>query len=419
MMKKLFYGLVAIACLYASAAIAAEETSDRLRVLYTAQSSYQESEIDLIAGTFSELTGTTMEINYVAYADQYQHLQESIADYDVVSLDQVWLTDLASKNLLAPLNSYQTRAIRDDITPEVLSAFRVQKELLAFPSLLNFQLFFYNQTMLEEAGFSAAPKTLEELLEQMVALKEQGIVQYPWTDAWRQSEGLLCDYVWLSGAFGGQLFTQDGEPVFDTGAGLKALEFMRLLIDKQLTNPDILLNDELTAKDQFLAREAVFTSNWVFMQGFIERADSGVQTEGKVALLPVVGGNSKNTVSVSAFQGIGITATAENKDLAWQWIKFFTSPLVQRAYLYEMPIWTSVQTSDDAKLFLSGQDIKRAQLKSVQQRPMLENYSQISTILQRHLYAALEGSVLPADALQQAKAEIQPLLKSPDEATTN
>ena len=323
------------------------------------------------------------------------------------------MTDLATKNLLASLNSYQTRTIRDDIAPEVLSAFRVNKQLLAFPSLLNFQLFFYNQAMLEEAGFTSAPKTLEELLEQMTALKEQGIAQYPWTDAWRQSEGLLCDYVWLSAAFGGRLFEQDGTPIFDTGAGLKALEFMRLLIDKQLANPDILQNDELAAKDQFLSREAAFTSNWVFMQGFIERADSAMHTEGKVALLPVAEGNAKRTVSVSAFQGIGITANAENKDLAWKWIEFFTSPLVQRAYLYEMPIWTSVQNSDDAKLFLSGQEIKQTQLKSVEHRPMLENYPQISTILQRHLYAALEGSVLPSDALQQAKAEIQPLLKSP------
>ena len=411
-MKKLFCGLAIFACFYASATIEAEEATKRLRILYTAQSGYQQPEISLIAKTFSKLTGVDIDIDYAVYAEQYQRLQESSTEYDVVSLDQVWLKDLAAHNLLAPLNSYQTRAIRDDIAPEVLGAFRIQKQMLAFPSLLNFQLFFYNQALLEEAGFSTAPKTLEELLEQMNIMKEQGIVQYPWTDSWRSGEGLLCDYVWLTAAFGGELFDRDDQPVFDTGAGLKALEFMRQLIDKQLANPDILLNDELAVKDQFLAREAAFTSNWVFMQGFIERADSEIQTEGKLALLPVAEGNSKKTVSVSALQGIGITANATDKDLAWQWIEFFTSPLVQRAYLYEMPIWTSLQTSDDAKLFLSGMDIKQAQLQSIQHRPMLENYAQISSILQKHIYAALAGNVLPADALQQAKAEIQPLLKN-------
>ena len=413
MIKKLFYGLAALACLHASTAIAAEETAlQSLRVLYSAQTSYQEPAINSTADIFSKLTGVDVEIDYVAYADQYQRLQESIADYDVVSLDQVWLETLTAKNLLAPLTNYYTRAIRDDIAPELLGAFRVQKQLMAFPSLLNFQLFFYNKAMLEDAGFDTAPKTLEELLEQMTALKEQGIAQYPWTDAWRQSEGLLCDYVWLTAAFGGQLFDEDEQPIFDTGAGLKALEFMRLLIDKQLANPDILLNDELTVKDQFLAGEAAFTSNWVFMQGFLERADSGMQSEGKLALLPVAEGISKKTVSVSAFQGISITANAADKDLAWQWIEFFTSSLVQRAYLYEMPIWTSVRNSDDAKLFLSDLGIKETQLKSVQHRPMLENYVQISNILQKHIYAALEGSVLPAEALRSAKAEIQPLLKN-------
>ena len=84
-MKKLLYGLVAFAGLCASAAIAAEETAaDRLRVLYTAQSSYQEPEIGLIANTFSQLTGVEVDIDYIAYAEQYQRLQDSIAEYDIV-----------------------------------------------------------------------------------------------------------------------------------------------------------------------------------------------------------------------------------------------------------------------------------------------------------------------------------------------
>ncbi|PID56441.1 hypothetical protein CSB45_11350 [candidate division KSB3 bacterium] len=411
-MKIFYYGLVMLACLSAAVSGAADEAKPVLRVLHSAQTSYQGAAVDTIVDTFSALTGVDIDVAHIAYAEQHEHLLEAIGDYDVVAIDQAWLKELTTKELLSPLTHYQSHSIRNDIMPEVLSAFRIRKELMAFPALLNFQLFFYNRAMIKEAGFSKAPRTLEELLEQMMALKNQGIVQYPWTDSWRKGESLLCDYIWLTAAFGGELFDDNGQPSFDSTEGVSALEFMRLLIDKQLAHPDILQNDELAVTDQFLARKAAFTSNWVFMQGFIRQADPPIRSEGAIALLPIADGKSMETVSVSAFQGLAIPADAADKALAWQWIAFFTSPLVQRAYLYEMPIWTSLQQSDDAKLFFPGHDIRHTQLKNARQRPMLDNYSQVSSILQEHLYAALKGRVLPDEALRQAKTEIQSLHKN-------
>ena len=75
-----------------------------------------------------------------------------------------------------------------------------------------------------------------------------------------------------------------------------------------------------------------------------------------------------------------------------------------------MPIWTSVQTSKDAEMLIPGLKIKRTQLGNVHHPPKLENYSAISAILQQHLYAALERTLEPAEALKQAKIEIEKFL---------
>lgn len=410
-MKRMICILWSLVCVYTPVATGAEDmTTTTLRAMYTAQSGYQPDELQMISRIFRDLSGIEVEINYVDYEEQYQQIVESTSTYDIVSLDQIWVADLATKGTLTPLDEHITRQIRTDIEPAILRAFRYQKKIWAFPYLVNFQLFFYNQEMLEEAGFLAPPKTLEEMVEQMILLKEDGIVQYPWSDAWRQGEGLICEYVWLTAAFGGELFDGDGWPVFDRKPGVEALEFMVMLLDEQLASPDILTNDAIAAKDAFIAGDAAFTSNWVFMQGFLNGPKSLIEDQGKMGLLPVTEGDKQDTVSVSGFQGIGISADSVNKEAAWQWITFFTSPLVQRAYLVEMPVWTSVQSSDDVKMLVPDWNIKQTQLRSVIHRPRLENYTEVSAILQKYIYAALERQMEPSDALKQATEEVKELL---------
>ncbi len=418
--------------------VPAEQNEITIHMMYTNQSGYSVRDIKMIQEVFHTLSGIRVNIDYVPYEEQYEKIQELALTYDVLSLDQIWLADMVAKGMLTPLESYISRKMRDDLAPTVLSAFRYEQHIWAMPFLLNYQLFFYNAAMLEKAGLTP-PTTLEDMLNQMIALKEKGIVKYPWTDAWRQGENLLCEYVWLTEAFGGSVFDKDGNPVFDQGPGLKALEFMVTLITEQLAHPDILTNDDMAAKNNFLAGEAAFTTNWTFLEGLLHAtqksslttvtdAASGVTTspasgtattaagaiapfQGKVGLIPVAKTVTSKSASVSAFQGLAITAKPDYQEAAWKWIDFLTSPLVQRAFLYEMPIWTSVQTAEDTLLFDPFMLTKRTQLENVKHRPKLVNYMQMSQILQQALFTALEGRALPVDALKAAKTKIETLLR--------
>jgi multiple sugar transport system substrate-binding protein len=323
--------------------------------------------------------------------------------------------------------------MKDDLAATVLNAFRYQQQIWAFPFLVNYQLFFYNTTMLDKAELTP-PTTLDDMVNQMIFLKQQGIVKYPWTDAWRQGENLVCEYVWLTGAFGGSLFDKDDNPIFDQGAGLKALQFMTMLIEQQLAHPNILMNDDIAAKNDFVSGEAAFTTNWVFLEGLLrytlpteqeeepadeeESAEETVQDtafRAEVGLIPVAKSITAKSASVSGFQGLGITSKPDNQNAAWKWIAFLTSPLVQRAFLYEMPIWKSVQTSEDTLLLDPNMPIKQTQLENVQHRPKLSQYPKISKVLQQALSLALQGQLLPAEALKAAKLEIETMMKAAPE----
>jgi len=412
-MKKLCGLLIGVLIwLFPLFAIQAQEKTVTLNVLYIAQSGYTPDNMQMLRRMFTELSGIEIKLEAVNYDDAYKSISASAAAYDVISFDQIWLADFVAKGLLAPLDKSITKNMQKDLDPGVLKPFQYQKQTWAFPFLVNFQMFFYNDKLMRDAGFKAPPQTLEELVEQMKTIKKQGIVEYPWTDSWAQSESLLSEYVWLTGAFGGNLFDEEGNPVFDQEPGVKALQFMVMLLKEQLAAPKVLTNDEIAAKDDLISGKAAFTSNWVFLAGLLnDPAVSEIAGQGKIGLLPVAKDASMKTVSVGGFQGIAISAASPKKEAAWKWITFFTSPLVQRAFCAEMPVWTSVQNSPDVNLIDPTMAMKRQQLEAVAYRPNIPNYTSISAVLQKYLHVALEGKAEPVAALTQAKTEIVPLLK--------
>ncbi|MFQ5834979.1 MAG: extracellular solute-binding protein [bacterium] len=419
-MKRFMVVFLMVGMVLVSGAFTAR-AAEEINVIYMAQAAYQPPEIRDMADFFEELTGIKVNLEFVKYDEQHEKIVASavapVPTYDVFSLDLIWTAEFASRGFAVPLDDYMTPEIKADIAPAILDAFVFNGKTWAMPFLANFQLFFYNIDMIKKAGFTGAPKTLEEMVEQMEAIKAKGIVKYPWTDSWNQKEGLTCEYVWLTGAFGGDTFDEKGRPIFNTGPGLKALEFMVMLLEKGLASPKSLTNDEPAAKDDFISGNAAFTSNWTFQYGLMnDPAVSKVVGAGKMGLLPVskdvLGKYPNDTASVSGFQGAAILANSKNKEAAWKYIRYITSPIVQRAYLTEMPVWTSVQTSAYAKTMDPVIDIKAKEIASVHHRPKVPPYPEVSSILQRYIHLTLEGKLKPKAALDKARAEIEAVMGS-------
>jgi multiple sugar transport system substrate-binding protein len=419
-MKRLLLIALALSLVFGASCLSSAKDKETLNVIYMAQAGYQPDDIRDMANLFEELTDTKVNITFVKYDEMHEKIVTSavapVATYDAILLDLIWTAEFASKRMVIPLDDRITPAMRKDIAPAIMGAFEFNKKTWAMPFLANFQLFFYNLDLIKKAGFSGPPKSLEEMVEQMKAIKAKGLCKYPWTDSWNQKEGLVCEYVWLTGAFGGETFNEDGEPIFNQGPGLKALEFMVDLLKEGLASPKALTNDEPAAKDDFISGNAAFTTNWTFQYALMnDPSVSKVVGEGKMGLIPVsreaLNKYKFDTATVSGFQGAAIMANSRKKDLAWQYVKFITSPLVQRSYLQEMPVWTSVQTSAYATMMDPTMPIKAKEIASVHHRPKVPPYPEVSSTLQRYIHQALQMKMGPKEALDKARAEIETLLK--------
>jgi len=397
--------------------IEAANPEPALSVALIAHSGYPPKDYEQITKFFSEISGIPVNVNYILYEKQLDEIYKSASlatpAYDVVAVDALWVPDLVSKGALLPVDDF-IKGFKNDIVPTALKAFALDEKIWAVPHLSNFQLLFYNKALLAEAGFEKPPATLEEMVSQMKVLKIRGAVEYPWHDAWGVGMGLIDEYTWLVGAFGDTLFSPSGEPIFNKGAGLEALRFMIQLLDDRLINPSSLTSGVLETKDEFITGNCVFNTNWVFQAALAKDASlSKVSTAAEVGLLPVARKVLQkkqyefNSASVGAFQGLAIVANTSNPKRAWSYIRFLTSPLVQKAFLQEMPVWNSLQTDATLKKIDTLLEIKRNEMLSVLPLPNIRNYGTISSMIEKSLMAALKKEVEPEVALNQAVEEIK------------
>jgi multiple sugar transport system substrate-binding protein len=342
----------------------------------------------------------------------YRELYESIlaaglskpSPYDVVALDQVWVPEFASRKQLLSLKDQIPDDARSDLMPSLLDAFSYSGTTWAMPHVLNVQSLYYNKAQLKTAGFNGPPKTLEDWYNQMTALRARVT---PYTDSWSQAEGLVSDFVRITGEFGGDLFDDAGKPLLLQQPAQRAAAFMRQLIDEHLVRAEIAASDEPDAMRAFLSGGVTFTTNWNFVWGAMnDPVYSQIIGQGAVAPIPAAASTGKAAASVSGFLGLGALANTAHPDLAVAWLRYLTSPEVQAQQTGELPIWTSLQNSSAVRKANPQIDVFLTNLANALPRPKLVHYIEASSVLQRHLHDLVLGTATPSAAMSSAQAEL-------------
>lgn len=388
-------------------------TGQNLTMLYMAQAGYQPPDIQQAAVQFEQQTGISVNVTFAEYEDQYKPIVESsgkdVADYDIILLDLIWTADFAERNFIDPIPPYLTEEIKEGIIPEIYSAFMYDEKIWAVPFLANFQLLYTNTELLHAAGFIRPPSTLEELVRMATTAKEAELIEYPLFDSLRKQEALVCEYVWLVGAFGGELTGKNGAINFTTEPCRKALRFLTELLDRGLMNPYALYSEEVFASEVFLWGDCMFTTNWVFLAGQIHDSDLSIRESGKAGLIPAAKGTERNgnrSSTVSGFQGLAVMRNSIHKEEAWEFIRFLSSPSFQRNHLEEMSVWKQVWTEENTLRTDPEIELKKEQILYVHNRPIHPRYREISSRLQYWIYEALLGNVDPDTALENAQRDI-------------
>lgn len=393
---------------------------EEIRMLYMAQAGYQPSDIIERAVSFKEQTGIKVNLSFVEYEDQYNLIIASSGEdralYDIILVDLIWTADFAEKNIIDPVPDYLVGEVKKGIIPEIYTAFIYKDNLWAVPFLANFQLFYTNMDLLHQAGFHDLPSSLEEVVNMASAAKAKGVIKYPLFDSLKKQEALVCEYVWLAGAFGGSLVDKAGKIRLATESNLKALGFLIDLLNNGLMNPYSLNSEEVFASEVFLSGDCLFTTNWTFLTGLIKESPLPISTSGKASLIPVSmqipprAGPGGNTSTISGYQGLSVASNSAHKRNAWEFINHLSSPEFQEMHLDEMSVWKEVWLAEATRIKDPDIDLKKKQIIGVNNRPIHPQYRKISSSMQTWLYKALLGEVTAAEALSNAQTEIDQLI---------
>lgn len=381
----------------------------KINALFMAQAAYSEADVRAMSEAFTKANpDVTVNLEFVPYEglhDKTVLAQGSGGGYDVVLFDVIWPAEYATNKVLLDVSDKITGDMKTGVLPGAWTTVEYQGKRYGMPWILDTKYLFYNKEILEKAGIKNPPKTWAELTEQAKTIKDKGLLATPIAWSWSQAEAAICDYATLVSAYGGS-FIKDGKPVFQSGGGLDALNYMVDSYKSGLTNPNSKEFLEEDVRRIFQNGEAAFALNWTYMYNMANDAKDS-KVAGKVGVVPAPGIDGKSAVSaVNGSMGLGITSTSKHPDEAWKYIAFMTSQQTQNQYAkLSLPIWTSSYADPAVS---KGQEeliaAAKQSLAVMYPRPTTPKYQELSTALQQAVQESLLGQAKPEDALKTAAA---------------
>lgn len=347
-------------------------------------------------------------------------LNASSSDPDVFLMDVAWLAQIAASGWLEPLDHYSER---DTLNPDIFFENIVEMAdiyndtLYALPVYVDGGLLYYRKDLLAKYDLEEPPQRWTEFVEVskrvQIDMREDNpdFHGFVWQGA--QYEGLICNFLEVAASNGGGLVNQEGQIEVNTEANIEALHMMRAMIADEKISPENTYTEftEEEVRIYFQQGNALFERNWPYAWPLHQSPESEVKGKIGISALPHFEGGE----SISTLGGwhIGISKFSDNKEAAWEFVKFVVSAETQENLVINLG-WNPGRIG----LYLDPEIIEhmphfpklRLIFDNLHARPTLPYYSQLSTILQKHINSALSGAISPEKALSQAQNEIDQIV---------
>ena len=338
---------------------------------------------------------------------------------DVLAVDVVWPGEFIANGWTEPLNDYFSDAELGNYLDGMMNSVTLDGKVYGVPLYTNAIHFFYRKDLLDKYGMDK-PETWEELIETAMTIveKEGDSDLNGYISMWAQIEGLFMNYLQFMWGAGGQFFDASGKPSVDTPEAVKALQTMVDMIYKYEVAPESILtykpNDAMAL---FRQGRAVFMIVQDFVWPMLNEDDSPVK--GKVVMdrVPYFDGNADaNTVCMGGWI-LTVNPFSEHKAEAAELIRYLTSKESGTALGTKSGCMPAVKGMENNAELLAAYPIAETLYKDFSVgdvRPSAQagkNYPELSHIMQKEIHAALLREKSPSQALGDAQAALEKLLK--------
>lgn len=213
---------------------------------------------------------------------------------------------------------------------------------------------------------------------------------------------------------GGEVVNEAWEPVFDSEIGIEALQFYVDLYNKdKVFPPEAKKLDSTLTGEYYASGKAAMMWNWCGFAGMAEVPElSKVVGKTSTGLIPRGDGPNGQHISLNIYWVLGITAGAENPDMAYQFIKHCASAEMDKQTSVCGGNGTRLSTWRDpelAKQFPYYSMIEEVH-KNVRSPLAIPEFSEINEVMNQMVDDAIHERVPVEKVLKDASAKIRTIL---------
>lgn len=366
---------------------------------------------------FEEASGARLTLDELGYVDLYQKLIADFvgqtANYDLMTVDIVWSGEFGQNQYTLPLDDFMARDEAelqlDDILPVAWTLGEWQGAHVAYPLAGYANVLNYRKDVLEEAGIEP-PATQEELLAAAQALTDPDAGFYGMALLGAKGPAVAQDYmVWVQ-QHGGRILDDEGKPALNTPENAEILKFFGELFNYAPPgSADYWWDQRETA---FRSGNVAMMEGWSIARAGYENPEiSSVVGKVDIAVAPVKAGLEPKFGFGGWGIGINADSTPQEQECAWQFIKWLTSPEIQKEWLRNdgAPIRRSTMTDPEIVAQYPWMPVL---LESFEEgdgdyRPRIPQYSIIQDALGTHVNAFIVGQVTAEEALDAAQKQVE------------
>ena len=368
---------------------------------------------------FEQETGAHITLDVLGYVDLYQKLTADFvghtANYDLMTVDIVWTGEYAQNRYTLPLDDLMARDAAeldtDDIMPVAWTLGEWEGRHWAYPLAGYANVLNYRKDVFEAAGLEP-PRTHEELLAAARQLNRPEDGFYGIALLGAKGPAVAQDYMVFLQQRGGSVLDENGDVDLNTPENIEALRFFKSLFTYAPPGAtDYWWDQRETA---FRSGRVAMMEGWsIARAGYEDPAISQITGKAALTLAPVAEGVPPR-YGFGGW-GIGINADSPNKEAAWAFIKWITSPDIQREWVLNngAPIRRSTLEDPDlnARFPWFSTLLTSFEKGDGDYRPRIPEYSVIQDALGVWVNAYLVGEVSAEEALARAQAQVEDALR--------
>lgn len=366
---------------------------------------------------FEQASGAKITLDELGYVDLRQKLVADFvghtANYDLMTVDIVWSGEYGQNKYTKPLDEYMARdkaALQlDDILPVAWTLGEWQGKHYAYPLAGYANVLNYRKDLLEQAGIKP-PATQEELLAAAQKLTDASKDLYGIALLGAKGSAVAQDFMAWVQQHGGRILDDSGKVIVNTPENVEILKFFGEMFKYAPPgSTDYWWDQRETA---FRSGKVAMMEGWSIARAGYENPEiSSIVGKVDVTAAPVKSGIDPKFGFGGWGIGINADSTPEKQECAWQFIKWLTSPDIQKEWLQNdgAPIRRSTMTDPEIVKEFPWMPLLLTSFEKGDgdYRPRIPQYSMIEDALGTHVNAFLVGQETAEQALAEAQKQIE------------